>query len=321
MIDAMRSGNAVTVGILGSGFGLYGYLPAVLGLGEHVVMPAHYREKLLSRADVRHLDRRVEWAAGGDEEIFATATALIIAQRPADQVRAVQSALTATSIKRLLLEKPLAPSPEAAAGILDSLEKAGRSVRIGFTFNGTAWAEALAFWMAGASPGATLDIVWQFQAHHYMNAIQNWKRRVSEGGGALRYYGIQLIGLLAKLGYDAVLASELGSDAADDAARWTATVTGPGRPSCRLAVDSRNSEALFAITGEELACSAFQLLLRDPFEDAPVEGARDRRVALLSRLCQSLLREPSGTPDWCRRSVDLWREAETLAGLSEARSR
>ena len=236
-------------------------------------------------------------------------------------MRAVQSALTATSIKRLLLEKPLAPSPEAAAGILDSLEKAGRSIRIGFTFNGTAWAEGLAVWMAGASPGATLDIAWQFQAHHYMNAIQNWKRRVSEGGGALRFYGIQLIGLLAELGYDAVLASELGSDGPDDAARWTATITGAGRPSCRLVVDSRNSKALFAMTGEGPAHSDFHLRLCDPFEEAPVEGARDRRVALLSRLCRSLLREPSGTPAWCRRSVDLWQDAETLAGLSEARSK
>jgi predicted dehydrogenase len=311
----------VTVAILGSGFGLYGYLPAVVGLGEQVVMPAHYREKLLSRADVRHLDRRVEWAAGGEEEIFATATALIIARRPADQVRAVQSALTATSIKRLLLEKPLAPSPELAAEMLDRLGEAGRSIRIGFTFNGTTWAEALAVWIADAAPGATLNIAWQFQAHHYMNAIQNWKRRMSEGGGALRFYGIQLVGLLAELGYDAVLASELGSDSPDDGARWTATLTGPGRPSCRLAVDSRNSEALFAITGESSARSAFDLRLRDPFEEAPVKGARDRRVALLSRLCKSLLWEPSGTPAWCRRSVDLWQDAETLAGISEARSR
>jgi hypothetical protein len=311
----------VTVGILGSGFGLYGYLPAVLGLGEHVVMPVHYREKLLSRADVRHLDRRVEWAPGGDEKIFAAADALIIARRPADQVRAVQSALTVTSIDRFLLEKPLAPSPEVAAGILDSLEKAGRSIRVGFTFTGTAWAERLAVWMAGAAPGATLDIEWRFQAHHYMNAIQNWKRRMSEGGGALRFYGIQLVGLLAELGYDAVLASELGSDSPDDGARWTATLTGPGRPSCRLAVDSRNSEALFAITGESSARSAFDLRLRDPFEEAPVKGARDRRVALLSRLCKSLLWEPSGTPAWCRRSVDLWQDAETLAGIAEARCR
>jgi predicted dehydrogenase len=311
----------VTVGILGSGFGLYGYLPAVLDLGEQVVMPVRYREKLLSRADVRHLDPRVEWAPGGDEEIFATATALIIARRPADQVRAVQSALMAASIKRLLLEKPLAPSPEAAAGILDSLEKAGRSVRIGFTFNGTAWAEPLAVWIAGTAPGATLKIAWQFQAHHYMNSIQNWKRRASEGGGALRFYGIQLVGLLAELGYDAVLASELESDGPDDAARWTATITGPGRPSCRLAVDSRNSEALFAITGESLARSSFELRLCDPFEEAPVTEARDRRVALLSRLCKSLLWEPSGTPAWCRRSVDLWQDAETLAGISEATTR
>jgi predicted dehydrogenase len=311
----------VTVGILGSGFGLYGYLPAVLDLGAQVAMPVRYREKLLSREDVRHLDPRVEWAPGGDEEIFATVTALIIARRPADQVRAVRSALTATSIKRLLLEKPVAPSPEVAAGILDCLEKAGRSIRIGFTFSGTAWAQALSIWMGDATPRATLDIAWQFQAHHYTNAIQNWKRRVSEGGGALRFYGIQLLGLLAELGYDAVLTSELGSDGPDDAARWTATVTGPGRPSCRLAVDSRNSEALFAVTGERSPGSAFQLRLRDPFQEARVEGARDRRVTLLSRLCKSLLREASGTPDWCRRSVDLWQDAETRAGIQTRTAR
>jgi predicted dehydrogenase len=313
----------VVVGILGSGFGLYGYLPAVVDLGEQVVMPANYRKKLLGRADVRCLDRRVEWALGGDEEIFATVDTLIIARRPADQVRAVHLALMATSVKRLLLEKPLAPSPAAAAGILDSLEKAGRSIRIGFTLRGTAWAERLAVWVEGAAPGSTLDIAWQFQAHHYVNSLQNWKRRVSDGGGALRFYGIQLMGLLAELGYDAVLASEVGSNGPDDAARWTATITGPGKPSCRLAVDSRNSNALFVMTGESSAHSrsGFELRLSDPFEEARVEGPRDRRVALLSRLCKSLLREPSGTPAWCRRSVGLWQDAEAIAGFSEARSR
>lgn len=297
----------MTTGILGSGFGLYGYLPALLGLGETVVLPARYRATLLARDDLRHLDGRTEWVAG-EAEVLARADALIVSRRPADQMEAVRRALAVPTVTRLLLEKPLAPEPVAAAAMLEALAKAGRSVRIGFTFRAAPWAARVTEWVAGASPDATLDFDWGFHAHHYATGLDTWKRRVGEGGGALRFYGIQLIGLLAEWGYDDALESRVAGEGPDDAARWTATFTGPGLPRCRVLVDSRAGEPRFAATAPGLA-----LHLRDPFEEAPTEPGQDRRVALLAKLCRSLLRDVSGTPDWYARSVVLWQAAEHRA--------
>ena len=55
------------VAILGSGFGLYGYLPAIaVGCRQHVVLPERYRERMRLRADVGDLTDSVEWAASDD---------------------------------------------------------------------------------------------------------------------------------------------------------------------------------------------------------------------------------------------------------------
>lgn len=299
------------VGILGSGFGLYGYLPAVVyGCGEQVLLPERYRSRLLGRADVGSLADRVEWIPN-EAAMLDAADALIITQRPEDQVRWVSECLARANIKRLLLEKPLAPTPDLAASLLDQLLRCKKTVRIGYTFPYAPWAQELLSGFRTNGLRRPIELEWLFRAHHFRAGLQNWKRRVSAGGGVIRFFGIQLIALLSEIGYTGVAVSEVASELPDQAESWSATFTGLGRPEFRIKVDSNSAVELFAVhseLGSVRLSDPFQN--SDPFEKASLSIGLDRRVGILTELCQDLLQGDVGYPPWYDASIQLWAEVE-----------
>jgi predicted dehydrogenase len=304
----------VKVGILGSGFGLYGYLPAVVRLGATPILPERYRAKLCRRDDVARFEDRVVWAQD-DEALLARAEALVLAIRPADQVARVRQALEKPAIGRLLLEKPLAPDPAAARSLLAALGAAGRTVRVGFTFRHTPWAGRVRDWVDDAGPEARLRVDWRFRAHHYRTDLQTWKRRPSEGGGALRFFGIHLVALLAELGYQGAAESTL---AGEGPRAWQATFTGPALPGCAVRVETDCDTPVFAIEGTAGAGVApLRIDLDDPFAETEAKEPLDRRLGVLESLCRDLLFGPAGIPGWYGASVDLWEavEAQTERSL------
>ena len=68
--------------IRGSGFGLYGYLPAVIGHG--VVLPLRYKDKLSQMPQARVLSDQVQWVAD-DQTAQEQADTIIIAIPPEHQ--------------------------------------------------------------------------------------------------------------------------------------------------------------------------------------------------------------------------------------------
>lgn len=304
-------------GVLGSGFGLYGYLPAVIGLRKEVVLPVRYRQKLMGRNDVAHLDSQIEWVQN-EEALLASSDALIVSQRPADQVNWVEIAIRSSDIAHYLLEKPLAPNPTVARTLLELLFEAKHNVRIGYTFRFTSWASRLKAVLAQASSEDRLLIDWRFRAHHYATNAETWKRHHSQGGGALRFYGIHVIALLAELGYRQATTSCIEGADDDDARRWEATFSGPHLPNCSTYLDSDAPRASFHVRLVDGRSQEHPVVtLRDPFDEATNKGGYDRRVEVLSALCRSLLDGTSESPSWYYNAVDLWTAAEkgiTLPG-------
>ena len=119
--------------ILGSGFGLYGYLPALLGLGHKIALPERYRSVVGTRQELSQFVPRVDWCAD-IEEALAGSEAVVVALRPADQARWIPRLVRTPNIRQLILEKPIAPAPEVAASLLAELEGAGKRYRVGYTF-------------------------------------------------------------------------------------------------------------------------------------------------------------------------------------------
>ena len=71
--------------IIGSGFGLYGYLPALTEeFGASVVLPEQYRDKAASRPELVRFLGGVRWESDLDRAL-AVASTVVIAATPAAQ--------------------------------------------------------------------------------------------------------------------------------------------------------------------------------------------------------------------------------------------
>lgn len=306
------------VAILGSGFGLYCYLPAIaIGCRQHVLLPERYRERLRLRADVGCLSELVEWAPS-DQSMLERAEAVVISQRPADQVNRVNDCLRRDNIGRLILEKPLASDPARASHLLEEIESSCKPFCIGYIFRYTEWGKALLMHAHNVSGSISID--WHFRAHHYAVDADNWKRRVSCGGGALRFYGIHLIALLAEAGYEKVVSSCIGAKAPDEAQTWQAVIVGTGLPDCHIKVDTNHNGKLFRVSAERAPRDRkLNITLSDPLETAAVDGKFDQRVAILTQLCRDFFQDQLRSGDSYWTAIRLWRDIEAKTRLERTR--
>jgi hypothetical protein len=308
--------------ILGSGFGLYGYLPALVsGCGQQVVLPERYRSRFHERPELARFLSGISWARDEASAVEGcSGVALVL--RPADQEVWLERCLARADLKYLLLEKPLARNPESAQRALDMLIGSGKAFRIGYVFRLTSWGCRLLS-VLGAEPyQGKLSIQWNFNAHHYQHDLNNWKRFVTTGGGVIRFFGIHILALLAEIGYRNIVMSTTSGASLDEIDRWSAVVSGVGLPECNIVVDSRSSAASFQVvcvsgTNGRLDVSE---RLATPFDaDQPLDAGSltglDPRVSLLIELCRSLLAVAENEYDWYQHTLELWRSAEEKAYL------
>ncbi len=303
--------------ILGSGFGLYGYLPAMIESGvDCVVLPERYKEKFSTRMELAHLASVIEWVTD-EREALARVDCVAMALRPDLQAQWILFCLEQPGIERILLEKPLAPAPDHACSLFQNLMDSGKIFRIGYLFRSTVWGRKLLQSFQDPPPeirSGKIYISWSFLAHHYRTLIPTWKRDQSLGGGALRFYGIHLIALLAELGYKNVSCSRTSGSASGDIAQWSASFSGTGLPDCEIRVDSHATHAQFTIEHEVNHTTTTLVNLTEPFEVEVLPllpNKRDQRIPLLSMLCQSLWKESSSTYATYRDTLDLWGTVES----------
>jgi hypothetical protein len=254
----------------------------------------------------------VKWSFDDNAALDAV-DAVVVSQRPADQARWIGPCVNKPNIRALLLEKPLAPSPEAAFHALDELETSGKRYRIGYNFRFMPWAALLKRQLRATAATGQFSIDWQFRAHHYAHDLGNWKRFVSAGGGALRFFGIHLVGLLAEIGFDNVIRSSVTASAPDECEGWSAVFVGPDLPECRVNVQSNTAEQRFTV-GRTSDLRVERLVdLSEPFEGQADAFGFDRRVGILTELCKDLIDGAPRSYPWYRQSVKLWEMTERLS--------
>jgi hypothetical protein len=298
------------LGILGSGFGLYGYLPAAVTTGySPILVPVRYQEKFLSRDDLKKFSKNISWI-DTDQDLIEMATTLVISKRPIDQFNELPNYLSQGQLKKIILEKPLAIDPVSALKMLALVKASGKQCTAGYTFRFTPWAALLQ--PALTSPLTTKKEVWilqwHFMAHHFSADLWNWKRDNAQGGGVIRFYGIHVIALLAEFGYTEVVSSEIFNSSNDEAySAWHAVFRGPELPEFRVEVDSHSDKNFFILRNLNKNANLYED--NDPFKLAvnqTHEAGIDPRCIYL----QGVLSEHI-TPDqpWPKRLLDgvnLW---------------
>lgn len=305
------------IAILGSGFGLYGYLPALVhGCSQRVVLPERYRPRFNERAELDPFAKDVRWKQD-ETAVLGCASGVVLALRPIDQVEWIRRCLALDNIEFLLLEKPLAINPEGAGQVFDDLVNSHKVFRIGYTFRFTDWGKRLLHELASICQNGFLSIHWTFMAHHFSHELRIWKRFDSQGGGVLRFYGIQVIALLAECGYTNVVTSKVSGKSADEADKWLGVFTGPRLPECEVVVDTMSPANVFRV--EQLSmCDKEQIttvfaILKDPFESKAYVGhldGNDRRVPILAQHCNSLWEDSENKYQWYVATIQLWKTVE-----------
>ena len=277
----------------------------MIACGCDVSLPERYRERVARRDDVRALAERVEWSAD-DETTLARCDAAVVALPPPSSAVRSSDASRATTSAVSLLEKPLDVSPAAADALLDRLEASGRGFGVGYHFRHTGWGKRLLRDKQGVR-----RIDWRFRAHHYAHDVSTWKRRPAEGGGALRFYGVHLVALMAEIGYAAAIESAILSERDGEAEAWRATLAGEGLPPCRFEVDSDADAKAFVVCDGKGETTR----LADPFdEEAGAPTGMDRRIPVLVEALRETIAAPRREDGLYRKVNRLWAAIEAAGG-------
>ncbi|MDI1311674.1 Gfo/Idh/MocA family oxidoreductase [Prosthecobacter sp.] len=302
-------------GILGGGFGMYGYLPAIAGLDpSRIVTLEKYRPTIRSRPELASLANRIS-VVSNPAKISNDCDLLVVSKRPSDQEQLVDAALASGWGGTLVLEKPLARTPSAAELMLEKLATAKMRLVVGFTIAETDWVERLSSEFQLHRP-TSIHFDWRFMAHHYKHGLYNWKRNVSEGGGALRFYAVHLLEVLARMAnWSSLACSPLGFTDEDPSLTCSLHST-HGR--AEINCDSQwTSSPFFSVTlkmGDQIL---FRHDAPTPFSNSANDstnqpGRADSRIIFIRQLLRRAIGGALSDASIHQEHVRLWGDLEKL---------
>lgn len=304
-------------GILGSGFGIYGYLPAVLAMDKMVCLLEKSRDTFSKRPELAVFASRINWVED-QQRLLKQVDTLVISVPPKYQAELIKRVGAFPNIRNLIIEKPIASTPDESITILSQLRGENINFRIGYSFFYTSWFDELSKVLNQRKEGKGLDlrINWCFKAHHFKNELHNWKRFSNEGGGTIRFFGIHLIAVLGLLGYTEVSYSLIKGQSADDISLWKASSKDAEGNTASVLVDSNDALERFEIVITEKHQHKQQIwstVMVSPFDDqSPVSGGLDARTSILHQLYSDLISSHIDTGTFNRYQVinQLWKSYE-----------
>jgi len=182
-------------GILGAGFGIYGYLPAVHKLGYEILLLERYRETLNKRAELIEYVSHVNFYKK-EEDLIAESDCLIFARTPQLQYHFILQNIDSILNKRhVFLEKPLTDNSEHSNKLFKLFTEYRLNFSIGYLFKYTKWFREISNVLSKSN---VFQINWQIPL-----VDSGWKNSSFLGGGPIRFYGIHFFTLLFDLGIDA----------------------------------------------------------------------------------------------------------------------
>lgn len=176
--------------ILGSGFGLYGYLVAISHIGEarKIFILEEYLP-LISNLKISQKTRKNIVPCKTLDELIENGDVIVVARRPVDQFEIIQNNIQLLKTKKLLLEKPVAPSPRQASKLLSLLEENKVNFSVGFLFRYLSWSDLI---FNNSYQGKTIKITWNLTEKGKLS----WKKN-KFGGGAVDLLGIHILAMMA----------------------------------------------------------------------------------------------------------------------------
>lgn len=260
--------------IIGKGFGLYGYLPAVLMNNSRLTLPFSYRNFVNLRDDIREFSNKIIWSKNIKEAIERSQN-IIFALPPLEQFRFILDNKNLLKHKNIFLEKPVANSPKNSFVLLELLKNENIKFCINYSFIFLEWFNKLKKETSNLNKNDQVFVNWSFYSHHLKNNISNWKSRKDLGGGIIRFYGIHLIALFSYLNYDNCKLVNLSDN------KVNFNLIGKNRPEVNIKIKINSRENKFSIRLFRNKIYNEEIIdYKDPFDNPKNELSEilDRRV-------------------------------------------
>lgn len=258
-----------SIGILGAGFALYGYLPAAIQKSWEVHTLEKYRNNIERRSEIAGFLDKLNFHPN-ETALLKSVDCLVMARDPNSQSSFLHASLPYSG--HLFLEKPLGKTIVHHKKLLRMLVSAEARFSLGYIFPFTSWYEELAKLWCNRSC-LDVQINWQIRSPESV-----WKLTEETGGGLANYYFIHFIPLLMEL--------SLPGEILEIKYRrgHSIKVSGCiGDRAINIEV-SFQSKSLFDC--RVLDCQGFvvtQVLLDSPFGELPTMGEIDPRIPHISR--------------------------------------
>ena len=187
--------------IIGKGFGLYGYLPAIIMNDSNLILSDEYKSYVQKRGDIKKYINFIQWTKSIKEAIYLS-NYIILAIPPKEQFKFLLENEKLIFNKTMFLEKPIASSPEESSILLKFLEEKKIKFYVNYSFIYLDWFKTLYNKINSLNSNFYVKINWEFKAHFIKTNVANWKSDFQLGGGIIRFYGIHLIAVLLALKYE-----------------------------------------------------------------------------------------------------------------------
>jgi hypothetical protein len=180
------------IGIIGSGFGIYGYLPAVCNNSLTPIILEKNRDKIEERPELSKYNKRIIYVLN-EKKLFENSSSLIIATTPKYQTELLQSTFFG-DIQHFYLEKPISPNLRESFNLIQFLKFKKFNFSVAYLFLYTSWYVDLKNLLVNKE-SIYLNFIWKVK-----KTESNWKSDMRQGGGLLYFYGIHFLASLYDLG-------------------------------------------------------------------------------------------------------------------------
>ena len=263
-------------GILGSGFGMYGYAPAVRQIGYPVLTLARYKDSLFARPELkRNLNDFIFFE--NEQDLIEQSDCLVIARQPSNQFRLVMDYIDILATKKtLFLEKPLSNSLVNSSIMLNLIEQEEIPFTVAYLFKYSAWFRL--FHSAVLETNHDISIEWEIP-----RTSSDWKNSAPDGGGPLNFYGVHFLWMLVHFGVNPqFIKIKSGLDAFHISSNT----------SIKLSIFGRLVEGRGAFVIKDL--SSEKLIFEDetPLGIRPSPGRADPRIDIIAQYLEEQIESP-----------------------------
>tara|TARA_Y100001958_G_C21246343_1_gene576740 strand:- start:2249 stop:3106 length:858 start_codon:yes stop_codon:yes gene_type:complete len=256
------------VGILGGGFGLYGYLPAFANLDFEIFTLEKYERFIRKRADLTKYIKDINFLK--EEDLLSKVDYISISRNPENQYKFLVN-YKDYEFNHLYLEKPIAHNTVSYKKCIENLEIQKTNFSVFYSLTYMDWyRNIIEEIMEGTNQNFKIE--WKIK-----QSVSTWKQDVLKGGGLLNFYGIHFF----KMFIDSNLMLKNAKMSGD---KLEIKLESENFNSLKIKIESSDKNLFSIYKNEELQINSFNPFLKEIIPELP-----DPRIEIIEKYIKSNL--------------------------------